>query len=241
MKKFAFVLLAVATALVSTPAAFAETLCPNVAWTGGTNNYSVVKDPGGCGAVTLSILNTATDAAALYWGSSSYGATGLTLGNLGSFNTSVVFTPAVATDQPFYVLDFKDLSGSLGQANVNDTILMVEFQSGTVSGNSMLLDPNATLFNVLDNTAGKYLEGGQADARTLSAWLALDPNISNIPTWVGISMGDGGSGHAETLTINSAEYTTVTPEPSSLLLLFTGMIGLAFAIRHPASSWMRGR
>jgi hypothetical protein len=235
MKKFAFALLAMATALVSAPAALAGSLCPNVAWTGGSND-TVVTASGSCGAVTLFIPNSAADGASLYWGSSSYGATGLTVGNLASFNTSVSFNPTGAGDQPFYELDFRDSSDSLGQASGSDTILMLEFQSGNVSGNNMLLDPNATLFNVLDNTTGVYLEGGQSNAHTLAYWLALDPNLSSLPTWVGIGMGEGGSGKAESLTINSANYAeyAATPEPSSLLLLFTGMMGLAFVIRRPA-------
>jgi hypothetical protein len=233
MKNFASALLALATALAIAPSAMAESLCPNVAWTYSDGGNTTA--PGPCGAVTLSIPDSNADEAALFWGSSSYGATGLTVGTIGSFNTSVNFSPVVNSDQPYYVLDFKDPSDLLGQASGSDTILMLEFQSGNVSGNNMLLDPNSTLFNLYDNTTWTYLAGGQSDTNTLAAWLAIYPGISNDPAWVGVEMGNGGSGQGETLTINSAEYT-VTPEPSSLLLLFTGILGLAFVIKHPVIS-----
>jgi hypothetical protein len=128
-------------------------------------------------------------------------------------------------DEPYYQLYFIDPSGVFGEAS-SDGIFMLEFQSGNLSGNNMPLDPNATLFNILDANTGTYLLGGQADTETLAQWNVLYPDLSNDPMWVGVGMGYGGSGDPATMTIYSADYT-VTPEPSSLFLFGTGLLGMA--------------
>lgn len=213
--------------LAITPAALAGSLCPNTAWIYSDGTQS--GPSGSCGAVTLSIANDNTDTASVYWGSSSNGSTGLTVGNIGSFNTSVAFSGAAGAE-PYYILDFKDASGLFGETS-GDKILMIENQSGNLIGNDMLLNPNATLFNVFDDTTETYLLSGQADVKTLDAWLALYPGLSNIPTWVGVEMGNGGSGVPATMTVYGADYT-VTPEPSSLLLLGSGLVSLAGILRR---------
>jgi hypothetical protein len=92
--------------------------------------------------------------------------TGLTLGGLSSASASadVMFTGNGG--QPYFLLPFIDSSGSLGQSSPTDQILLTEFQSNTLSGNTLGLDPNATLFNLYDNITGTYLLLGQSDTMT---------------------------------------------------------------------------
>jgi len=222
VKRFSSALLALATALAISPAALASSLCPNIADSQSDGTISTASGP--CGAVTLAIANDSTDGAVLYWGPSSYGATGITVGNIASFNTSLTFT-AGSFDEPYYQLYFIDPNGVFGEA-IGDGIFMLEFQSGNLSGNNMPLDPNAALLNIFDANTGTYLLGGQADTETLAQWNALYPDLSDDRMWVGVGMGYGGSGDPATMTIYSADYS-VTPEPSCLLLLGTGLLSMA--------------
>ena len=153
---------------ITTPArATSFQLCPNAASQNGSGSDTFTPTVGGpldCGtlsAVTMSISKE-TDYARLLWDPSVAGyPAGLTLGNLAGLTAAVLENAGQPGDQPFYMLAFTDASDSLGQANVSDQILLIEFQSTTVSGGSMDVDPNATLFNLFDNTSGQYLEGGQ--------------------------------------------------------------------------------
>lgn len=204
-------------------------VCPSLANTGGFGSdlFSNV----GCSETETIDVNT--DYARLEWDSSTTGyPANVTLGNLGGIDAGVAFTADQASDQPYYELAFTDLSDSLGQGAAGDQILMLEFQSSTVSGSDMAFDPNSTLVNLYDNNTGVYLAGGQSDAHTLAYWLstyaALDnESLQQIRLGIGLA-GPGAIGSsAESLTVNSLDITApaAVPEPRPLpLLLIVGAV-----------------
>lgn len=207
-------------------------LCPNLAnayVTSGTITNVAGPLDGTCGtnsAVNMSIP-AETQYARLRFDSGVAGyPAGLTLGNLAGLGADVRFSPGQLGDQPYYMLVFTDLTHGLGQTFATDQILMLEFQTTTLSGNSMAFDPNTTLVNLFDNISGSYLMGGQADTHTLAGMLALHPflaseSLEQVRTAIGLG---GGGTHAESLTVNRLDITTApsaVPEPTSLLLLLT--------------------
>jgi hypothetical protein len=248
MKKYAFPVVAMAAAIAIPSAAFADTvLAPTDAdlwfWTGNpscdTSCGTTIPGPldgasyGTDTAVQFYLSNISTNSAVLWWGPEQVGAT---LGSLASFSASVV---NVGSDLPYYTFYFTDPGGISG-ATTGDDIEMIEFEANTLSGpddDTLALDPGATLFNIWDASTGGYIEGGQQDALTLDQWLALDPDLDNVSTWVGIQIGAAGGcpeegSCSETLTINSADVAVVTPEPTSTFLLGTGLAGLAGMLRR---------
>jgi hypothetical protein len=152
----------------------------------------------------------------------------LTLGNLSGLSADVRFTPGQTGDQPYYMLVFTDPTERLGQASAADQILMLEFQTSTLSGNSLAFDPNTTRLNLFDNTTGTYLNdllGGQQYTKTLAGWIAADPflageSLQQVRVAIGLS---GGGTHAESLTVNSLDITHSTPEPTTFFLLGAGL------------------
>ncbi|MGP8243517.1 MAG: hypothetical protein ACLQVN_03250 [Bryobacteraceae bacterium] len=162
-----------------------------------------------------------TDYAKLMWNASNIPdplPAGLTFGTLGGVSALVTFT-AQQADSPYFMLAFTDPSQSFGQASPTDQILLIEFQSLGISGvgqTTMTIDPNATLFNVYDNTTGTYLLGGQSHTNTLNGYLAAYPVLASEPiggVWLAIGLSGGcsspGSCH-ESLAVDSASLTLLT-------------------------------
>jgi hypothetical protein len=223
-------------------------LCPNLANQNGAGTYTFTPEPGSldptCGvnsAVKIDIP-TETDYARLMWDSSvtNYPA-GLTLGNLVGISANVPAFTGQPGDQPYYMLAFTDLSDSLGQTANTDQILMLEFQTTTLSGTNMAFDPNATQVNLYDNTNGFYLAGGQPDTETLAGWLATFPLLgaeSLQQVRLGIGLAGGGT-DPESITVNSLAITTPSsvPEPrGTALLLVTALLGVGLVVRRRSIS-----
>ncbi|HTQ35093.1 MAG TPA: PEP-CTERM sorting domain-containing protein [Stellaceae bacterium] len=230
---FRLVLGSIAIALVTVGAVAAAqagvvTLCPSGATVGGFGGTSSnVPGPldGTCGANSAVQIKipASTDYGKLQFNSTTPGYPNLTLGGLGGLSANVTFASG-GSDQPYFLLAFTDSSSSLGQANSTDQILFIEFQPSALSGNTLAVDPNSTLFNVYDNTTNAYLQGGQSHTHTLAGWLSLFPALygeSLDGIWIGEGLTGSDTG-PETLTVNSLD---VVPEPTSMALLSTALIG----------------
>ena len=132
------------------------------------------------------------------------------------------------------MLDFHDFDNTFGEGIVGNKILLIESQpaGSNLSGNNMLLDPSTTLFAVRDDTTGTYPLGGQSNTNTLNGWLSLYPSLGNEAVYVGVEIGEGGTGVPATLTVTGADYT-VPDSGSSLMLLGSGLLGMAgFGFAH---------
>jgi len=128
----------------------ASTLCPSQATPGGFGNtITSVSGPldGTCGAnsaVKIDIADSTSYGKPQFRSSMPGFPAGLTLGGLGAASANVAFTTQ-GSDQPYFLLPFIDGSNSLRQASATDQILLIEFQPTTLAGNTLGLDPAATM------------------------------------------------------------------------------------------------
>jgi hypothetical protein len=230
-KKLFFTLPAIVlmAAIGTLPAKANLLLCPNAANQGGFGSDTFTPAPGSqdatCGANSAIIMSitTNTDYARLEWTG-----TGLTLGTLG-LTTAKVTLVAPAGDQPYYMMTFQDTGDVLG-APAGDQMLMLEFQPSTVSGNSMVLDPTTTLFNIYDNTTSTYFLGGQSNAHPLDYWLTTYSALSS-DAITGFRIGEGlaggcGGSCPVSLTIDHVDVSSTVPEPATFGLAGLALLGL---------------
>jgi len=234
--RFALPAIVLAAMVAALPAKADLLLCPNAANQGGFGGDTFTALPGSqdatCGANSAVKMDipTNTDYARLAWTG-----TGLTLGTLGLTNATVTLV-APAGDQPYYMMTFQDTGDVLG-APSGDQMLMLEFQSSTVSGNNMALDPSTTLFNIYDNTAGTYFLGGQSNAHPLDYWLTTYSALST-DTIDGFRIGEGLAAGcslascSESLTIDHVDVGSTVPEPATWSFMVLGLLGLAVAGRR---------
>jgi hypothetical protein len=217
--------------------ALASTMCPSDSTTGvyGGGSITPSAETGPCStSLTLAIPSNGDEALIRFLAGIPGFPPALTFGNFGGLDASV---SNASGDQPFIFLVFTD---NILAQNPGDTLLFDEFQpSNVVGGDSMPVDPGATLFNLLDDTTGNYV-GGQQNAYTLDQWMVIDPSlvadsIAKIDFVIGASGGcNDPSGCPVSLTVNSVAISE-TPEPGTIVSVATGLLclgtGLAFRRR----------
>jgi hypothetical protein len=236
MKKFSLALLAVATALAITPAAFASTVTYNTGTGAGTATYTILADTlipseGTGAAVLVSPLGNgwATPISGTAWIAPEANQSNSNQSNdedTGYVEYQVAISAPSSSPGPvtlgisFLVDDWAQIS------LVNTTTLGTSQIYGGPSG-AVCTSPGTSCASDPAGYAGSPINVGPV---TLIAGDSYDLDFYVSNTGGGADLGGGPTG------LDAQVSVVAAPEPSGLLLLGTGLLGLAFVAFRKAKS-----